>query len=246
MCGRYTITTPVEALRELFGFEGPGVNLRPRWNVAPTQEAPVVRLGSDGRRELAMFRWGLVPFWAKNPSIGSRMINARAETVADKPAFRQAFRARRCLVPADGFYEWAKGAGGRKQPYLFRTGNGAPFALADLWERWQSGDAAPLHTFTIIVTAANRMMAQYHDRMPVVLAPENYAAWLDPDTDARPLLAAPPADLFVATPVGTHVNNPHNDDPRCVEPLATVPAPALAPKREKGKRSTDGRQRRLL
>lgn len=249
MCGRYSITTPVEGLRQLFRFSGPALNLQPRWNVAPTQQAPVVRLRKDGSRELRMLRWGLVPFWAKDDRGGARMINARGETVAEKPAFREAFKARRCLVPADGFYEWETlGATPSKQPLLFRMADGRPFAFAGLWERWHPKDGGtPLETFTIVNTAANDIMAQYHDRVPIVLAPEDYATWLDPNADARPLLKAPPSEWFTATRVGTRVNNVRNDDPECAAPaIAPEPLPAETPKAKKKQVARDARQGSLF
>jgi putative SOS response-associated peptidase YedK len=245
MCGRYSITTPVEALRRLFRFEGPALNLQPRWNVAPTQDVPVVRVGRDGQRELKLLRWGLVPFWAKDISGASRMINARGETVAEKPAFREAFKARRCLVPADGFYEWETlGDSPSKQPLLFRMADGKPFAFAGLWERWKPKEGgAPLETFTIVNTAANEIMARYHDRVPIVLAPEDYATWLDPKSDPRPLLKAPPSEWFTATRVSTRVNSVRNDDEECIAPV-TEPEPLPAPKKRATARDT--RQRDLF
>lgn len=240
MCGRYSITTPVEALRGVFKFRNPSLNLQPRWNVAPTQEAPVVRLAKDGARELRMLRWGLVPFWAKDMFGAARMINARGETVAEKPAFREAFKARRCLVPADGFYEWETlGDSPSKQPLLFRMADGQPFAFAGLWERWQpKGGGEPVETFTIVNTAANAIMARYHDRVPIVLAPVDYATWLDPSADPRPLLKAPPSEWFTATRVSTRVNSVRNDDAECVAP-ATGPEPLpAAPKKKAAARDT--------
>ncbi|MBI3707324.1 MAG: SOS response-associated peptidase [Proteobacteria bacterium] len=225
MCGRYSITTPIESMRRFFRFEGPPLNLAPRWNVAPTQTAPVVRQ-REGRRHLEMLRWGLVPPWAKDLSIGSRMINARGETAAEKPAFRAAFKSRRCLVIADGFYEWPiVGAGTAKQPVLFRMQDGAPFAFAGLWEHWHSPAGEAVETYCIVSTAANEIMAQFHHRVPLVLAPDDYAAWLDPAVDAQPLLKAPPSSWFTFTYVSTYVNNVRNDDARCFEPAELAPPP---------------------
>ncbi|HSE77039.1 MAG TPA: SOS response-associated peptidase [Alphaproteobacteria bacterium] len=221
MCGRYALTTPVEALRQLFRFAGPALNLRPRWNVAPTQEAAVVRLGGGGERELSALRWGLVPYWAEDRSIGSKMINARAETVATKPAFRAAYKARRCLVPADGFYEWQTvGATRPKQPVLLRLKDGAPFAFAGLWERWVPPEGGTLETFAIITTDANQFMAQFHHRSPVVVAAEDHAQWLDPGADAANLLRPSPSEWWQATRVSTWVNDVKHDDEKCVEPVA--------------------------
>lgn len=238
MCGRYSLTTPVEALRDLFRFEGPGLNLVPRWNIAPTQEAPVIRLGQDGRRELRLLRWGLVPFWSKDASGGAHMINARSETLAERPAFREAFKARRCLVPADGFYEWETiGPKPPKQPVLFRMADGRPFAFAGLWERWTKG-GEPLETFTIVTAAANDVMARYHHRVPMVLAPGDSGAWLDPKADPRALLKSPPSEWFSVTRVSTHVNNVRNDDPICVEPFDE--AEILPPAAKKARRAPAG------
>lgn len=246
MCGRYSITTPVEALRQVFRFTGPALNLQPRWNVAPTQEAPVVRLAKDGTRALRMLRWGLVPFWAPDAKGGARMINARGETVAEKPAFREAFKARRCLVPADGFYEWETlGENPSKQPLLFRMADGKPFAFAGLWERWRpKGGGDAIETFTIVNTAANEIMAQYHDRVPIVLAPEHYATWLDPNADPRPLLKAPPSEWFAATRVGTRVNSVRNDDAECA--AAAGEEEKLPPEKPKRAPARDARQGSLF
>ena len=230
MCGRYSITTPIEALARLFRLDGPLVNLAPRYNVAPSQTVPVIRPkpddGGEGRA-LAMLRWGLVPSWAKDPAIGTRMINARAEMAAEKPAFRAAMRARRCLVPADGFYEWRK-LGKAKQPYLIRLADGGPFAFAGLWERWQGPDGALVESCAILTTTANPLCAPIHPRMPVILAPADHAAWLDiAGRDAAalgPLLRPYPAAGMVAYPLTSHVNSPRNDDPACRQPATEAPA----------------------
>lgn len=244
MCGRYSITTPVEALRRIFGFEGPAPNLQPRWNLAPTQPAPVIRLGSGGSREIAMLNWGLVPYWAEDAKLQSHMINARGETVAEKPAFKQAFRQRRCLVPADGFYEWQTLGPKTKQPLLFRMTDGAPFAFAGLWERWVPPQGGVLETFTIVNTAANEVMAQFHDRVPIVLSAADYAAWLDPAVDARALIKAPPSAWFAHTRVSTYVNSVKHDDAGCQDPATEAEAPP-APK-PKAKKAADGRQGSLF
>ena len=215
MCGRYSLTTPVEAVGRLFEVaERP--NLPPRYNIAPSQEAPVVRADAAGGRVLAPMRWGLIPSWAKEAKIGYRMINARAETVAEKPAFRSAFRHRRCLVPADGFYEWRK-LGATKQPYRITRADGVPFAFAGLWERWRAPDGAVIDSFTIITTVANDLLRPIHDRMPVILDPADFGPWLEaggverlvPYTDAK----------LEAVPVSTRVNSPKHDDPACIAPL---------------------------
>jgi putative SOS response-associated peptidase YedK len=193
-------------------------DLTPRYNVAPTQQIGVVRT-ADGQRELSFMQWGLVPRWAKDPKIGSQMINARAETAAEKPAFRDAFRKRRCLVVADGFYEWKKTGGKTKQPFYIRMKDHRPFGFAGLWERW-----GELESCTILTTRPNELCASVHDRMPVILSPNDYDQWLDQQvTDAaalQPLLDPYPSDEMAADPVGTHVNSVRNIDERCIAPLA--------------------------
>jgi putative SOS response-associated peptidase YedK len=222
------LITPVSELQKLFGVpERP--NLKPRWNIAPTQDVAAVRM-AEGRRQLALLRWGLVPPWADDPSIGARMINARAETVAGKPAFRDAFRKRRCLVPLDGFYEW-RAEGRRKQGFAIRRRDRAPFALAGLWERWpgpkrgepptHSTDRS-LETATVITTTANATLKPLHERMPVVLAPQDWELWLDPATPPpvlEGLLKPAPDELLEFYPVGPRVNSVRNDDEACAAPL---------------------------
>jgi putative SOS response-associated peptidase YedK len=220
MCGRFTMSAPGEVVAEVFGL--PGIPaLEPRFNIAPTQNVAVVREGAAAPRELAMLHWGLIPSWAKDRDIGNRMINARAETAAEKPAFRAAFRLRRCLAVADGFYEWAR-SDGRKRPYLVRFRNGRPFGLAGLWERWRSPEDETIESFTILTTTPNAVVAPLHDRMPVIIEPEAYALWLDTGvTDVErlvPLLGPFPPVEMAAVPVSLRVNNPANDDPACVEP----------------------------
>jgi putative SOS response-associated peptidase YedK len=224
MCGRYMLTTPVDALRQLFLFEE-RPNLMPRYNIAPTQDVPVVRLSRDGptsdgiRRELIMARWGLVPFWADDLGIGNRLINARRETVDTMRSFREAYQRRRCLVPADGFFEWRK-EGKARQPLLFRRKDQSPFAFAGLWERWRNpSDDTVVRSCTIITCPANELVAPIHDRMPVILAPEHHARWLDSAaTDARSLLAPCPAAWLECFPVNPRVNSPRHDDPECIQP----------------------------
>jgi putative SOS response-associated peptidase YedK len=220
MCGRYMLTTPVDALRQMFLFsERP--NLAPRYNIAPTQEVPIVRRTRDGMgRELIMVRWGLVPYWADDPKIGNRLINARRESVARTAAFREAYQRRRCLVPADGFFEWQKD-GKARQPLLVRRRDQAPFAFAGLWERWPQPGAGVLRSCTIITCPANELVAPVHDRMPVILAPEDYERWLDlSGADGRELLKPYPAAELEAFPVNPRVNSPQYDDPECIAPLA--------------------------
>ena len=208
---------------------GPALNLRPRYNVVPGQNVAAVRSGDDGRR-LSMLRWGLIPGWSREPNIGYRLINARAETVATKPSFRAAYRARRCLIPADGFYEWAR-RGSTRQPYLIGRRDGGMMAFAALWERWvvRDGVALPrslaelepgdsVETCTILTTAANETLAPVHHRMPVILPPESVDPWLEGQT--VPLDPYPAAEM-TAQAVTTWVNKASNDDPRCVEPLTT-------------------------
>jgi putative SOS response-associated peptidase YedK len=219
MCGRYTLTTPPDVLARAFCV--PSVPpLPPRYNVAPTQPVLIVRKAADREAELA--RWGLIPSWAADPSIGNRLINARAETVADKPSFRAAFRQRRCLVPATGLYEWQK-QGKYKQPYHVRRKDGEPFAFAGLWERWQEPGGEPIDSCTILTTEANDLMRPLHDRMPVILAPVDYDRWLDQGRHDREelcsLLAPCPSELLVAFPVSSYVSNAKNEGPKCLEPV---------------------------
>jgi putative SOS response-associated peptidase YedK len=227
MCGRYMLTSPVEALRQLFMFEQ-RPNLMPRYNIAPTQDVPIVRLTRDGRvRELITVRWGLVPFWADDLSIGNRLINARCETVHTLRAFREAYSRRRCLVPADGFFEWQK-QGKVRQPFLIRRKDQALFAFAGLWERWKNrSDGAVVRSCTIITCPANELVAPLHDRMPVILAPEAHAQWLDVKADARSLLRLCPSTWLEAFPVDRRVNSPQNDDPECIQPAVAQTTLAL-------------------
>lgn len=217
MCGRYILTVSGEVLARLFGLDEVP-ELVPRYNIAPTQRVPVVR-AVGGRRRLDSLRWGLVPHWAAEPSVGHRLVNARAETAATKPSFRSAFRSRRCLVPANGFYEWQATPSG-KQPWLIRLSGGRPFAMAGLWERWSGGDG-DLETFTILTTSPNEVVAPLHGRMPVILPPEAWERWLDPEYRApealQALLGPFPAAEMEAHPVSRLVNDPANDSPACLE-----------------------------
>jgi putative SOS response-associated peptidase YedK len=221
VCGRYTLRTPVETLAEEFGITGPLPEVPTRFNVAPTQEVAAV-LEEGEQRKLEMLRWGLIPSWADDPAIGNRMINARSETAAQKPSFRSAFRKRRCLVLADGFYEWQKTASG-KQPYYIRMGDGSPFAFAGLWESWGK-HGEEVRSCTILTTEANGLVGEIHHRMPVILPAEEYDLWLDPDMgEAEPLLdllRPYPDDVMEAYPVSRFVNSPSNDSEQCVESLA--------------------------
>jgi putative SOS response-associated peptidase YedK len=223
MCGRYMLTTPVDALRQLFLFtERP--NLGPRYNIAPTQDVPIVRLSRAGdARELIMVRWGLVPYWAEDVAIGNRLINARCETIERTPAFREAYRWRRCLVPADGFFEWRKD-GKARQPLLVRRRDRVPFAFAGLWERWKQSDGNVLRSCTIVTCPPNALVAPVHNRMPVILAPEDFARWLDPEAAGRELLKPCPPEWLEAYEVSPRVNSPQNDDPECIAPVAGATA----------------------
>ena len=223
MCGRYSLAVSPQELEQIFAAVADDALALPRWNIAPTQDAPVVVTGQEGRR-IVPLRWGLVPHWADDPSIGARHINARAESLATSPAFKEALARRRCLVPADGFYEWAdRPGGGPRIPHWIHHRRGGVLAFAGLRERWRSRDAGaePLQTFTIVTTAPNRTVAPLHDRMPVVLPPTAWDAWLDPQTaiaDALTLLAPAPDDLLDARAVTTRVNRVEHDDPGCLAP----------------------------
>ena len=222
MCGRFTLFDSSDSLAERFGL-GEVTSLSPRYNIAPSQAVAVVRIPAEGAdRELALLRWGLVPSWAKDPSVGSRMINARAETAPEKPAFRAAIRRRRCLVPADGFYEW-KHAGGRKQPYYVRMRDGGTFAFAGIWEIWKGEGGDPIESCALLTTGPNELLEPIHDRMPVIIPPGGYDLWLSPmvhDPSAlTPFFAPYPAGGMTAYPVRTLVNNPKMDEPVLIEPL---------------------------
>ena len=225
MCGRFTLNATPEQLAQLFGLpEQPIVEAR--YNIAPTQPVAVVRINpQDKAREWALVQWGLVPAWSKDPGIGAQLINARAETVAEKPSFRAAFKRRRCLVPASGFYEWQKLEKG-KQPYYIGLQSGDPFAIAGLWESWNSADGSNLQSCTLLTTEANELMEPLHNRMPVIVAPEDYAMWLGSGVDDPPqaldqlrhLLRPYPASEMQAYPVSTYVNNTRNEGAQCIAP----------------------------
>lgn len=221
MCGRYTLTTPGETLATLFDLPEPP-DFGPRYNIAPTQPVAIVTAASPALR---VVQWGLVPSWAKDPSIGARMINARSETAAEKPSFRAAFKRRRCLIPADGFYEWRKTSSGPKQPYWIALADKAPFAFAGLWEQWESPEGF-LESCTILTSAANALLAHVHDRMPVILPRDCYDRWLHTlETEARSLqsLLRPfDAAAMRAWPVSTTVNSPRNETPECVTPIGVT------------------------
>ncbi|MBI2753009.1 MAG: SOS response-associated peptidase [Betaproteobacteria bacterium] len=215
MCGRYALHAHPQVIALQFGLAA-APDAAPRYNIAPTAEVLIVR-AADGPRATAQVRWGLVPRWAKDPSIGTRLNNARAETVAEKPAFRDAYRGRRCLVPASGFYEW-KSEAGRKQPYYVYPASGELFAFAGLWERWH-GPQGPLETCVIVTTDANERMQPIHDRMPVIVAPADYARWLDLRSGAEPAALLHPCDpeAIAIRRVSRAVNNARSDSPRLIE-----------------------------
>lgn len=222
MCGRFTLSSKGDEVALLFDLQDiPQLPLR--YNIAPTQETAVVRVEKPGEpRRLDLLRWGLIPYWAKEASIGNRMINARAESVADKPAYRWSFRKQRCLIPTTGFYEWKK-AGKLKQPYLIRRKDAQPFAFAGLWSRWQDPERGPLETFTILTTDANELIRPLHDRMPVIVGREDFDLWLDPALEDReklePLLKPFDPQQMETFPVSRAVNSPANDVADCIEPL---------------------------
>lgn len=221
MCGRFSQTLTGEAIASAFHLpEIP--TWTPRYNIAPTQTVPAIVLNEKGDRSFKPFRWGLIPTWAKDASMGARMTNARSETVTEKPTFRSAFKQRRCLIVADGFYEWQKQQG-KKQPFYFRLKNGQPFGFAGLWERWQAPEGDVWETCTILTTEANDLLKEVHDRMPVMLHPEEYDRWLDPaaqDSEALQSLLRPyETEAMMAYSVSTHVNSPANDTRECVTPL---------------------------
>ncbi len=218
MCGRYTLKSSPQAVASLCNLP-PIEAYKPRYNIAPSQEVIGVRAGRAGR-EWARLRWGLIPSWAKDPKIAYSLINARSETAADKPSFRSAMKRRRCLIPADGFYEWKK-VGKQKLPLYIRLRDESPFAFAGLWESWQPPQGDPVETCTILTTTANEVVAPFHERMPVILPNECFDAWLDPgDADAAglaPLLVPYPAESMVAVPANPIVNSPKVDSPECLQ-----------------------------
>jgi len=219
MCGRYLLISPVEAMRRFFDVGGL-LNLPPRYNIAPTQDAPVLRLDKSGNRELMQMRWGLVPLWAKDLSGGARCINARSETVATNSTFRDAFLRRRCLIPSDGFFEWEK-KGKVRQPWWIGPAEGGLMALAGVWERWRNPEGGVVRTYAVITTAANEMVSRLHDRMPVVVPPEDFAVWLNPETTAdrlKAIMRPYPSERMRAHPVSRRLNDVRNDDEECIAP----------------------------
>jgi putative SOS response-associated peptidase YedK len=228
MCGRFARRSTQEILSDWFGVpieEMPW--FEPTFNAAPQSVQPVVRLNRDtGKREFALLRWGLVPAWAKDAKFGYSTINARAEEAPIKPAYREAFKKRRCLIPADAFYEWQKTDAKAKQPYAFALKSGKPCALAGLWERWRPKDGEPLETFTILTTDPNALVEPMHDRMPAILEPADYGRWLEPGDPARPpadLLRPLPEEKMLAWRVSERVGNTRNDDAKLLDPLEPAP-----------------------
>jgi putative SOS response-associated peptidase YedK len=219
MCGRFSLTTQEKLIEELFGVEVDRAMYVPRYNGAPTQDLAVISNASPGT--LGYFRWGLIPFWAKDPRIGNSLINAKSETILEKPSFRQAFRQRRCLVPADGFYEWKKEPG--KVPYRITLASGLPFAMAGIWDIWRNHDGREIRSFSILTTAANELMQTIHDRMPVILPRSVYRHYLESGDPAEllALLKPYPADEMKAYAVSTLVNSPRNDIPEVIQPVSS-------------------------
>lgn len=220
MCGRYSLSQSEETIAAAFDLaDVPTV--APHYNIAPTQAVPVVRAVA-GSRQFAELHWGLIPSWSKDPDIGARLINARAETVTEKPSFRTAFKRRRCLLIADGFYEWQRSPQG-KQPYYFRLEDHQPFGFAGLWEHWENGAGDVIESCTILTTEANDLLRPVHDRMPVILERQDYDLWLDPEMQQsdrlQSLLRPYSADAMTSYAVSARVNNPRNDSADCVQPL---------------------------
>ena len=223
MCGRFTLTADPNDLRETFPWVNIPEGFGARYNIAPSQ--PVAVIPNDGKNQLDFFVWGLIPSWAKDPAIGNRMINARAETLSEKPSFRTAFRRRRCLIPASGFFEWKQEPGRKsKTPMYIRLKSGKPFALAGLWERWDAPDGSTVFSCAIVTTQPNELMQVIHNRMPVILPSQAFSLWLDTAEPLLPklteLLQPYPAHEMIAYPVSNVVNHPANDLPACIEPVA--------------------------
>ncbi|NQW24239.1 MAG: SOS response-associated peptidase [SAR202 cluster bacterium] len=225
MCGRFTLTSNLDDLQGRFGFLSEHTDHVPRYNIAPTQQ--VLAVTNDGQRRGEIMRWGLVPSWANDLKIGARMINAVAETASTKPAFRNAFKKRRCLVLANGFFEWQKD-GKRKIPTYIYHRNGDPLAFAGLWETWKTPDGLVIQSCTILTTEANSFIQPVHNRMPVILSDETQALWLDPLTEdpkiLEPLLIPAPTELLTYHQVSSTVNSVKNQGPECVLPLKMTPA----------------------
>jgi putative SOS response-associated peptidase YedK len=240
MCGRYTLISAPQIIRALFRYDEQP-NFPPRYNVAPTQPIAIVRL-RDGRREFALVRWGLLPSWVKDPKAFSLLINARGESASEKPAFRNAMKRRRCLIPADGFYEW-KAMGARKQPYFIHAKSGLPLAFAGLWETWIGPNGEEFDSAAIVTTDANRALSELHNRMPVIVPPEAFDTWLgqphvegkDDLAAASALIAPAPEDLLEVYPVSTDVNRVVNDNANLLQPVTPSGEPQPAPKPNRAK-----------
>ena len=224
MCGRYTQSKSAEIIAKAFQIDNVS-DIKPRYNIAPTQSVlTVLQPAASANRQSKMLHWGLIPSWAKDRKMGSKLINARAETVAEKPAFRSAFRKRRCLVVADGFYEWQQQENKKqKQPFYFRLSDGEPFAFAGLWEHWQDATGEEIESCTVLTTEANDLMRPIHNRMPVILEAKNYDLWLDAEATKpellQPLLHPYPTEEMTAYPVSTAVNKPTNDSAECINSI---------------------------
>jgi putative SOS response-associated peptidase YedK len=221
MCGRFTLAAVIAELQEQFEEVKLPEQYAPRYNIAPSQ--PVLVIPNDKKQTADFFAWGLIPVWAKDPTIGSRLINARGETLAEKPAFRGSYKHKRCLIPADGFYEWKSTPGSKaKVPYYIKMSSGKPFAFAGLWSEWRSPDGSEIRSCTIVTTAPNSLLSPIHNRMPLILQREDYPRWLDPESHSHEgladLIKPFPAELMQAYPVSTLVNNPENDRPECILP----------------------------
>ncbi|HYM77470.1 MAG TPA: SOS response-associated peptidase [Candidatus Dormibacteraeota bacterium] len=230
MCGRYRLSRRKQLVEEYFDTESDEPEWTPRYNIAPSQPVAVIRQNpKEPRRELSLMRWGLIPSWAKDPSVAARMINARSETAGTKPAFRDSFKSRRCLIPADGFYEWQR-VGKIKQPYCFEVGNAEMFAFAGIWDRWKDPSGNWVKTCSILTTTPNAMTAAVHDRMPVILDPDSYDLWLDPGVQdaswASELLKPYDAQLMRCYPISTRINHVANDDEECSAPVELPQAEA--------------------
>jgi putative SOS response-associated peptidase YedK len=229
MCGRYRLTAKERYIRDHFGL-GEDLSWAPRWNIAPTQKVPIVRQDrNEPKRTFSLVRWGLIPAWAKDASIGFKTINGMSETAAEKPAFRGAMKRRRCLIPADGFYEWARISSKEKQPYSFGMIDDSVFAFAGLWERWRDPAGEIVETCTILTTPPNSLVSDVHDRMPAILKPDDYDLWLDPGigdvTRVADCLKPFEARLMKKCPVSARVNRAENDDEECVHEVSLAGVP---------------------
>lgn len=220
MCGRFVLESAPEQLMKVYRLSSPP-DISPRYNISPSQKVAVVRQHNSGDRELSLLQWGLIPSWSKDPTIGYKMINARSETVHEKPSFKQAFHSRRCIIPASGFYEWEK-SGKDKIPHYIHLREGNVMSLAGLWERWKSPDGVELQTCTILTTSANSLIKKLHDRMPVILHREEFDLWLNKDVDdvkqLSELFHPYPSDQLTEYVVDKEVNSPRKDSPECIIP----------------------------